>query len=77
MRGRGQDHKKKKKAKEKSHSVSRFESVQDSDSNVLNCHGQKLAHPSKMQCQTNLHFIHTKTNVYLVSFFFFFTVLTM
>lgn len=70
MRGRGQDHKKKKKAKEKSHSVSRFESVQDSDSNVLNCHGQKLAHPSKMQCQANLHFIQTETNVYLVSFFF-------
>lgn len=70
--GGGQDHKKEKtgqKAKEKSHSVSRFESVQDSDSNVLNCHGQKLAHPSKMQCQTNLHFIQIKANVYLVSFF--------
>lgn len=68
MKGGGQDHNKerkerkreRRKGKRKSHSVSRFESVQDSDSDVLNCHGQKLAHPSKMQCQTNLHLYRSK-----------------
>lgn len=56
------------KNKKKPHSVSRLESVQNSVFDVLNCHGQKLAHLPKMQCQTDLHFIQIKTDVYLVPF---------
>lgn len=52
-----EDQKKERKKKNKQpHSVSRLQSVQNSVSDVLNCHGQKLAHLSRMQCQTNLHF---------------------
>lgn len=54
--------------RKKTHSVSRLESVQNSVFDVLNCHGQKLAHLPKMQCQTNLHFLQIKTDVYLVPF---------
>lgn len=58
-----------KKEKEKLHSVSRLKSVQNSVSDVLNYHGQKLAHLSKMQCQTNLHF-YTDQNRCLFSIIF-------
>ena len=54
--------------RKKPHSVSRLESVQNSVFDVLNCHGQKLAHLPKSQCQTNLHFLQIKTDVYLVPF---------
>lgn len=75
-RVQNQDHKQKEKQKKrKPHSISRFDSVQDLDSDVLNCHGQKLAHSSKMQCQTNLHFYTAQRDVYLVSFYIY--VLTM
>lgn len=55
---------KKKKEKKKPHSVSRLQSVENSVSDVLNCHRQKLAHLSKMQCQTNLHF-YTDQNTFI------------
>ena len=62
--------KRKKERKEKQpYSVSRLESVQNSVSDVLNCHGQKSAHLSRMQCQTNLHF-YTDQNRCLFSAMF-------
>lgn len=51
------------------HSVSRLEICPEFSSDVLNCHGQKLAHLSRMQCQTNLHF-YTDQNRCLFSAMF-------